>query len=441
MKLSVCIFILSAAAAPGRARAQDAATAPPPATRDEAELTRGARLETVLRVALERNPELAADHARAMAAEAAGQAAARLPDAELKYEQWGVPLARPYALDRADTLMLGVRQSFPAWGTLDSSARAAREEAGVARDDVRARRQTIAAEVRRAYAAYYKSDQELRLHLEHVGLTSRVIELGRLNQRTGHGGLQDVLRLELELTRLHADVAHIESEQRSSRARLNTLMDRAPDAPLGPPEDLGAAPAAVAAGDVAALERGLDQARPEVGAAARALRRREALLDETHRAARYPSVMVGLDYWYLPTAADTRHAYGAMVAINLPWLSERRRDEEREAERLVQADRHALQSARDAVRFQLRDAAARLESARQSFAIIDQDLLAQARRNLEAAEAAYAAGQGDTSALLDALRTYLQVRIERVQALADLASSRADLERAAGIIAADGGGP
>jgi outer membrane protein TolC len=41
--------------------------------------------------------------------------------------------------------------------------------------------------------------------------------------------------------------------------------------------------------------------------------------------------------------------------------------------------------------------------------------------------------------LLDSLRSYLEVRIERVRALADLASSQADLERAAGTIAVGGG--
>src|SRR5262249_59879391 len=92
-----------------------------------------------------------------------------------------------------------------------------------------------------------------------------------------------------------------------------------------------------------------------------------------------------------------------------------------------------------AVRSQLGDAAARPESARQSFTIIDQDLLAQAKRSLDATQAAYAAGGSDAIALLDALRSYLQVRIERVRALAELVSSQADLERAAGTLAAQGG--
>ena len=149
--------------------------------------------------------------------------------------------------------------------------------------------------------------------------------------------------------------------------------------------------------------------------------------------------MVGLDYWYMPTfPSDMRHAYSAMVAITLPWLSGRHRAEQREAEESLLADRHALESTQNTVRYELRDAAARVDSARQSFSIIDQDVLAQAKRSLEATQAAYAVGQGDAVGLLDALRSYLQVRIERVRALAELAVSEADLERAAGVLAAQG---
>jgi len=399
----------------------------------DAELARSARLETVLQLALARNPGLAEQRARARAAAAGGQAASRLPDLEAKYEQWGVPLAHPAALDRANTLMFGVRQSLPPWGSLAARERAAAEEVASADGLTRARRQELAAQVRRAFAAYAGADQELRLHREHVGLMARVLELGRLNQRTGHGSLSDVLRVELELTRLHTDVARLEQQQRSARALLNTLMDRAPDAPLGPPEDVSAPPSSL---DVGALEHGLDTNRPEIAAATHAVRRGEALRDGADAAARFPNVMVGLDYWYMPAFPDFHHAYGAMVGINLPWLAPRHRDEQREAEAMVEAERHALAATRNTIRYELRDAAARVDSARQSFTIIDRDLLAQARRSVEATQAGYAAGQADAAALLEALRMYLQVQIERVHALTELASSQADLERAAGTLAA-----
>src|SRR4051794_10615627 len=343
--------------------------------KDEAELARTSRVGTILRVALERNRDLAENRARALAADARSHAASRLPDVELKYEQWGVPLAHPADLGRADTLMVGLRQAFPAWGTLAARGQAAAQDAGSARAATEARRQDVAAQVLRTFATYYRADQELRLHLEHVGLTSRVLELARLNQRTGHGGLPDVLRLQLELTRLHTDVAPTERDQPASRALLNALMDRPSDAPRGPPEELTVS----AVDDPGELERTIDARRPEVDAARRAVGRTEASLDEAHRLARVPSVMVGVDYWYMPMGTEVRHAYGAMLALNLPWLSGRRGDEEREAEHTLHAEQHALASTRNAVRYELRDAAARLESARQSFTIIDQDLLAQAR--------------------------------------------------------------
>src|SRR6185436_19341638 len=101
---------------------------------DQAELARSARLETIVRLALERNRDLAENQAQARAAAARSQAASRLPDLEAKYEQWGVPLARPYALNQANTLMFGVRQSFPAWGSLEARGRAAAEDAAGAQD-------------------------------------------------------------------------------------------------------------------------------------------------------------------------------------------------------------------------------------------------------------------------------------------------------------------
>jgi len=421
---------------PARADVGDSA-APAMPVAGEAELAGTARLDTIVRLALARNPDLAEAEARARASEAHGEAETRLPDLQLKYEQWGVPLARPAALDQANTLMLGVRQTFPAWGARDARRRAAAELAGGADDAARAQRQDVVAQVRRAYAAYYRADQELRMHVEHAGLTSRILELAKLNQRTGHGSLRDVLRLQLELTRVHTDLAMLEREQRSSRALLNVLMNRPPEAPLGPPEDL----AVVAGGDVTALEHGLEGRRPEVDRAARAVRRSQALLEGVRREARFPELMVGLDYWYMPAFPDFHQAYGAMVAINLPWFNGGRRAEEREAQATLTADRHALESARNTVRYQLRDAAARVDSARRSFTILDQDLLPQARRNLEATQAEYAAGGGDAAGILDALRSHLQVRIERVRALAELASSQTDLERAAGTLASEGGAP
>jgi outer membrane protein TolC len=402
-------------------------------TAADRELATEARLPTILRVIGERNQDLREGDERAGAAEAKVGSSARLPDPELKSELWGQPLAHPVSFDQAQTIMIGLRQSFPAWGSLDARERAAREDAAAAGDAAEARRQDVAAQARRAFAAYARADREYRIHLEHVGLTSRVVEIARWLYATGHGSQQDLLHAQAELSRLHVDVAGIEQQRASAAALLNALMDRSPDAALGPVAE-GTAPNELVASDenLGDADGKLDQRRPELRAAARAVSRSEAAVDVAKREANRPSFMVGADYWYMPTFS-THHAYGLMASMSLPWLNPGRRDEVKAAERSGAADRSALRAQQAAARFQLRDAAAKLRAARETLRLIHDRVLADSRRSFESAQAAFQSGQGGVTPVLDAARNLLQVRVDEVHAIAELDSSRADYDRAAGL--------
>jgi outer membrane protein, heavy metal efflux system len=399
---------------------------------EDAELARQARLSTILRLVRARNPEVAESQARVRAAAERRRVSARLPDPELKYEHWGVPLRRPLSLGSAEMVMVGVRQAFPPWGVRAAEAQAAEQDVAAARSEEQRRLQELVAEARRAFAHYYRADQETLVHRDHVALTAQLVELARLHYQTGRGSQQDVLRLSLELSRLHGDLATLEQERRASGALLNGLMGRPTGSALGPaaePEIPDQAP------DLTVLESALDARRPEIAAAERAIDRSQAVIDRARREARLPSVMVGLDYQHMP-GGETRHGYGAMVSLSLPWLTGRRSGEVAAAEESLRADQRALEAARIAARYELHQAAALVEGARQSLSIIDRDLLPQAHRAFEAARAGYGTGSGDAFVLLDSLRSYLQIRIERVRSVARLETSLADLARAAG---AEGG--
>jgi outer membrane protein TolC len=390
-------------------------------------------LATILAVAQDRNPELREARARAAAADARVGIAGGLPDLELKGELWGVPLAHPLSFDMANTIMVGLRQSFPAWGSLDARGRAAHADALAALDAVRARQQEIAAQARRAFAAYYLADHEARMHLEHAGLTSRLLEVTRAQYALGRGTQQDTLRLQAELSRLHAEITGVEQRRSTARALLNALMDRPSDAPLGPAPDINFAQAISGKDDeaMAAGARSVDERRPELSAAARAVSRSEAVLDASKREANLPAVMVGADYWYMPTL-EMRHGYGAMLTVSLPWLNPRHREEIKAAEHLLAAERSSLAAQRASARYQLDEAAAKLRAARATLTILHGRVLPDARRAYEAAEAQLQAGHGDVTVLLEAARAYLAARIDEVRAIAELEASRADYARAAG---------
>jgi cobalt-zinc-cadmium efflux system outer membrane protein len=422
--------------APDRAGAQmvEHSAAPPASQTTDANveaqgLSREVRLETVLEIAERANPEIREAQERVRSAAARASSANRLPDLEAKYEQWGVPLARPYALNEAGTLMLGLRQTIPAPGVLGARSRAAGGEARMQAEAERVRQQDVRQRLKRAFYDYYRTWREYRIHLEHVQLESHIIELARQNYQVGRATQQDVLRTVVDLSRLHNDVADLVQQLDSSKALLNTLMARPVDAALGPPGEIS--PTLLQFAETPRQDTAPEH-RPEIASAKIGVERSEAALDAAKTEARVPSIMVGADYWYQPTSS-VHHAYGAMVSINLPWLNGRHRDRVREEEHALAGDIRALESARNAALFDLRDAQARLKAAQQSLRIIDGDLLPQARQSFEAAQSAFAAGKGDALGLLDSARSYLQVRVEHARALARVGSSTADLERALGV--------
>lgn len=423
----------------------------------EARLARQVDPEVIFAIALARNPDLLEERARVTASRVRVRQAARLPDPRLKYEQWGVPLRRPLDLGMSDTIMVGVSQAFPAPGSRDGQRLIAQADEQIAAATELSRRRDLRAQVRRAFADYYRANRQVILHREHVALTAELVEIARAAYRAGQRAQQDVLRLSLELSRMHSDVAHLEQEEISARSLLNALMARPIDAPLGPPSDLAVPtrPAANASPKVAertpstrtntattlpptpersepgAAAADPETLRPEMAIAEAARRRSEAAVEVARAEARWPSLTLGADYWYMPLMPDP-HGYGLVLSMSLPWLSPGRRDAVEAAQQIASAERHALDSVRTTLRYEIADARAKHRAAESLFTIVERDLLPQARRNYDAASAAYAAGQSDAIALLDALRSYLDVRLDRVRALVHLEIAATELERVSG---------
>jgi outer membrane protein, heavy metal efflux system len=394
----------------------------------ERSLAEEATLPSILRIALIRNPDLAEARERVRVAHERAPAASRLPDPEFEYQLWAQPLARPYALGEAQMHMFGLRQAFPAPGSLSARGAAASAMAKVASEARRARQQDLVARVRHAYANYYRADREYRLRLDHVRLAQQALDLTRASYQGGRGAQQDVLRAAVEVSRLHNDVAKIDAERRSARGLLNTLMARPTDAPLGPPSRIDPEQVRIR---IHELERLVAERRPEIAAAKNAIEARESELQAARSTRRWPNFAVGLQYMYMPPM-ERPHNYGVTLSMSLPWFNARYAEEVRAAEAELAAERSALSSARYRARYELYEAAQRLKAAREALAIVERDLLPQAQQSFESAQAAYRGGQADSLGLLDALRSLLDVRIEREQALVGVETALADMERAVG---------
>ena len=89
-------------------------------TASETDLAGPVARDVVVAEAVAQSPAHAVMAHRAQALVHAGRAEGALPPADLGFEAWNLPLARPYALGEADTYMVELRQRFPAAGSLDA---------------------------------------------------------------------------------------------------------------------------------------------------------------------------------------------------------------------------------------------------------------------------------------------------------------------------------
>jgi outer membrane protein TolC len=399
----------------------------PSLARDEAAIEAEVDLSRIERLARARSPVILEARARARAALARVEATGGLPDPEFKYELWGHPLSRPWDLGMTQMHMFGLRQTFPAAGSLDARRRAAFEEARLAVENARTRELDLLAEIRKAWLVYVTSEREKEIHLAHGVVTERLVALATAQAQIGRGSQADLLRLIVERARVHGELIVLDERRETSRARMNALLGRPPEAKLGKAPAPGASPPPLPLEELRALAR----KRPELAAAASAVRREEAALDVAKKEATWPSLMLGIDYQLMPSM-PMPHNVGAMVQVGLPWLNPRHGHEIRAAEASVSAERDAVAALEATILSELREALARYQAARSTYVLIDETLAPQTRKLLEASQATWAAGGGESLAVVDALRADLQVQLERSRALAQVEVARIDVERAIG---------
>lgn len=395
---------------------------------DEQVVAKEARLEAITRIALARSPTVLEARARTRAALSRVKTAGRLPDLEFKYELWGQPMATAWDPRMTQMHMFGFRQTFPVGGALDAQSQMAMEEAKISFETLRARELDVVADVRRAWSAYWSSDRERVIHMEHSEITNKIFELAKTQLQVAKTSQADVLRFDLERSRVHTDMIALGQAKHTALAKLNLLMGRPIDAPLGDPPE----PKLVfAAPKIDDLRAAILKRRPELAAAGAAVKKSEAGVAMAKSEAKTPMVMVGADYALMPMGMYN-HNFSLMVQLSLPWLNPRHQDEIRAAEATVAADKTAKKSLEDAILLQVQEAIVRYQGARSQFDLIDATLIPQAKKTFDALLANYGAGGGDSLSVIDALRTWLQIRIDRNRALANVELAIAEVERSIG---------
>jgi outer membrane protein, heavy metal efflux system len=260
-----------------------------------------------------------------------------------------------------------------------------------------------------------------------AGVLADVAETATLRYAAGEGPQHHTVATVVELTAVERERIAAEARAQEAETRLNALLGR----PIAQPvETLSDMPSAAAVADVEqiALARHPDVAMVDVAVA-----REEAELARV-RGERRPDYVVGGGYMLQPGDVGAWTARAGVTWPNAPWSRGRLNAQIEAQEKRIEAAKARHDVVATQIRQRVREAVVRLNAAERQVRLIQTTVLPQIEHAFELARLAYAAGEGNFTDVLDARRMLLSTELDYVEARANVARARADLESTAGVL-------
>jgi outer membrane protein, heavy metal efflux system len=380
----------------------------------------GATVESVVVLARQLSPELAAAALEADAAAHKVGAVGVLPDPTVTLEAWDMN-GRGVGQRR-----IGVEQAFRAWGKLDLERGVAEAEAEAARHQSRAADTDLIARVKTAYAQYGAAHRALELS---VALKHRVDEILSL-LRLRYGGAtsieqEDIIKAEIEAASVETEVARRQGDARSAAARLNALIGRESQASLAHPKGFRPLKTKLSLEQVQALAVAANPNLAVTSAQVNAATGAKELADLNY----YPDITLGARFVQRPLGDNTGEF---LLGFKVPLQYGAKDAEQRAASSRL----GAAQARSDAIRVRLDGDVAEawfgLESVRKAIRIVEQRQLPPARLSVETARSGFQAGTTDLASIFEAERRLRTIELELLRLRVEEQARYAELERLAG---------
>lgn len=374
-------------------------------------------LDEAVRRAVRNDPAVQAALARVRGAAADARQARLLPNPVLavvfRFPEGG---GRPDVDVGLSAELLALLQRPSRIRAADDRLRAAGEEALTGVLDV-------AAEVQGTYAAIQALDAQVGVLQERRLLIARLLDVARARLAAGEATQLDVLALDGQRVEVEAEALERAAERTDQRLTLARLLGQ-PSAEADWDLDAWRPPVAETADEAAWVEAALEH-RPEVQARAWEL---AALGGEAEAAtlAALEGAEVGAE-----AEREDDWSVGPALAVPLPlfdWGGARHA----KARAARTEARHKLVEARRRVVEEVRRALAALAASRSALELVQSQLLPVQRRLREQAEAAYRAGNADTTVVLQAEQSLQEANAKLIELQRKHSEALYRLHRAAG---------
>jgi len=390
-------------------------------------------LDDLVVEALAANPELKATHARWEMFTQKARGAGSFDDPMLMLGVKNNLIRDPFDFkrDMSSSKVIGISQMIPFFGKRDLMKEAATLEAEAARWEVEERKLELAAMVKETWYQIYFTDRSLDVLERSIATVDELVRFTEAMYGAGQGRQADVLRAQVERSKMEDMRLTLQQQRRSLETGLNALLFR-PQSTTVP--EVSALELTAFTPEPAELERLAEEHRPLLRALAARIDKAEAerlLADKEF----YPDFTLSFEYMQRESIMDDPgyDMFDANISFNLPLQRERRHAMVAESEASRRMAGEELNMTRNAIRQTIADLAAQLQRDRKMASLYRDGLLPQSSLAAESALSAYRTGKGEFMQVLESRVALFDVERTYYQAVAEHEMELARLEAAVGV--------
>ena len=386
-------------------------------------------LPKLIQEAERNNPQIAAAFHGWQASRSVPKEVSALPETQLSVQQFAVGSPRPFAgYSNSDFAYIGfgASQDIPYPGKRQLRARVAGYEADSLEAKTGSIRKTVVGNLKMVYFQLAYIQQTLSILQSSNQLLDQVQQAAEARYRVGQGNQEDVLKAQLQHTKILQEIAHHHQQEGLLEAQIKQLLGRPQESVDIVTETLAARTLLYSSTEL--LQRAREQ-NPDVRSKAASIQQQQAEVELAHKNFR-PDFNV--QYTYQHTASEFRDYYMATFAIRLPNRGRQKAELAEALENRERAQRE-MDAESQRVLSEVQQQYVRAKTSDERLKIYREGLIPQSEATFRSALAAYQSNRQDFETLLSGFLDVLDLNLEYRSELVEHESALAELERLTGV--------
>ncbi len=385
-------------------------------------------LNDLIAEALRNNPEIQAAERMVDAKRAIAPQQRTLPEPTVS-AGWMGNLIPPFSVQTGDPSSgrtLSISQDIPYPGKLSLQGRIADTEADAERWNAQRVKLAVISNLKQVYYELAFIDKSIETVQKDKDLLEKLAKIAEARYSVGKGMQQDVIRAQVEISRLLERLTLLEQRRGVAEAMLRSILYRPPDAPIGTPAELKKTEVPLSLNDMEAMA---EVNSPELRAQEREIDKNQLALNLA-RKNYYPDFGVSFTYANRPELPEM-YGFNFTAKVPLYFWKKQRYGVEEAASTLVSSQKQT-ENVKANLFFKVKDQYLSMKASERLMDLYSKAIVPQSTLALDSSLSSYQVGSLDFLSMLTNFLTVLDYELNYYDSLTNYEKAVAKMEEIVG---------